>query len=95
VGGAFSPLRSRNFRLLFFGQTISGMGDKLLPVALSFGVLELTGSVVDLGLVIAAAEGPNVVLMLVAGVWADRLPRQRIMLVRPAAAGKQPAAPDA
>ncbi|MDX6522255.1 MAG: hypothetical protein QOG02_829 [Gaiellales bacterium] len=80
MGGAFSPLRSRNFRLLFFGQTISGMGDKLLPVALSFGVLELTGSVVDLGLVIAAAEGPNVVLMLVAGVWADRLPRQRIML---------------
>jgi MFS family permease len=80
VGGAFSPLRSRNFRLLFFGQTISGMGDKLLPVALSFGVLELTGSVVDLGLVIAAAEAPNAVLMLVAGVWADRLPRQRIML---------------
>jgi MFS family permease len=80
VGAAFSPLRSRNFRLLFFGQTISGVGDKLLPVALSFGVLELTGSFVDLGLVIAAAEAPNVVLMLVAGVWADRLPRQRIML---------------
>ena len=80
MGGAFSPLRSRNFRLLFFGQAISGMGDKLLPVALSFGVLELTGSVVDLGLVIAAAEAPNAVLMLVAGVWADRLPRQRIML---------------
>jgi hypothetical protein len=80
VGGALSPLRSRNFRLLFFGQAISGMGDRLLPVALSFGVLELTGSVVDLGLVIAAAEAPNAVLMLVAGVWADRLPRQRIML---------------
>jgi MFS family permease len=80
VGGAFSPLRSRNFRLLFFGQTISSVGDRLLPVALSFGVLELTGSFVDLGLVIAAAEAPNAVLMLVAGVWADRLPRQRIML---------------
>jgi MFS family permease len=80
VGGALSPLRSRNFRLLFFGQTISGVGDKLLPVALSFGVLELTGSFVNLGLVIAAAEAPNAVLMLVAGVWADRLPRQRIML---------------
>ncbi len=78
--GALSPLRSSRFRLLFFGQTISAAGDRLVPVALAFGVLELTGSVTDLGLVLAATELPNVLLVLLAGVWADRLPRQRVML---------------
>ncbi len=72
--GALSPLRSSRFRLLFFGQTVSAAGDRLVPVALAFGVLELTGSVTDLGLVLAATELPNVLLVLLAGVWADRLP---------------------
>jgi predicted MFS family arabinose efflux permease len=75
-----APLRQREFRLLFFGQTISAFGDKLVPVALAFGVLDLTGSVADLGFVIAAAELPNVALVLLAGVFGDRLPRQRLML---------------
>ncbi len=73
-------LRERPFRLLFAGRAISSLGDRLVPVALAFAVLDLTGSVTDLGLVIAAQAAPLVVLVLFGGVWADRLPRQLVML---------------
>lgn len=73
-------LRHTNFRRLFLGQAISSLGDRLVPVALAFAVLDLTGSVTDLGLVAAAQTVPLIVFVLLGGVWADRLPRQRVML---------------
>lgn len=73
-------LREGPFRLLFAGRAISSLGDRLVPVALAFAVLDLTGSVTDLGLVIAAQTTPLVLLVLFGGVWADRLPRQLVML---------------
>lgn len=74
------PLRARPFRLLFAGRAVSSFGDRLVPVALTFAVLHLTGSLSDLGLVLAAQTVPLVLFVLVGGVWADRLPRQRVML---------------
>ena len=50
-------------------------GDGITPVALTFAVLDLTGSGTDLGLVLAAQALPLAGLALVGGVWADRLPR--------------------
>ncbi len=73
-------LRHTNFRRLFLGQAISSLGDRLVPVALAFAVLDLTGSVTDLGLIAAAQTVPLIVFVLLGGVWADRLPRQRVML---------------
>jgi predicted MFS family arabinose efflux permease len=75
-----APLRNAQFRLLFAGRAISSIGDSLVPVALSFAVLDLTGSVTDLGIVFAAQTLPLVVFVLLGGVWADRLPRQYVML---------------
>ena len=75
------PLRHRQFRLLFAGQAISAVGDRLVPVVLAFAVLDLTGSVKDLGFVLAASTVPLVLFSLFGGVWADRLPRQRVMLL--------------
>ena len=49
-------------------------------MALAFAVLELTGSAGDLGLVFAAFAVPRVLFTLAGGVWADRLPRQRVMV---------------
>lgn len=72
-------LRHRNFRLLVAGRTLSTFGSALAPVALAFAVIELTGSPTDLGLVLAATILPQVVLVLAGGVWADRLPRNRVM----------------
>ena len=75
------PLKQRGFRLLFISRTIDQLGDKLAPVALAFGVLNLTGSASDLGLVLAARTVPLMIFVLVGGVWADRLRRNRVMLV--------------
>ena len=74
------PLRFRAFRLLFAAQSVSSFGDRLVPVALAFAVLELTGSVTDLGLVLACQTVPLIVFVLFGGVWADRVGRRRLML---------------
>jgi len=73
-------LRERQFRLLWLGQATSSLGNGLVPVALAFAVLDLTGSATDLGLVLMAQTLPLVAFLLVGGVWADRLPRQLVMV---------------
>ena len=73
------PLRDRQFRRYFVGQATSYIGDGLLPVAISFAVLDLTGSARDLGFVLAVRMVPVVLFLLVGGVWADWLPRQLVM----------------
>ena len=74
------PLTGTAFRLLFAGQAVSALGDRLVPVALAFAVLDLTHSPTDLGIVFAAQTAPLLVFVLIGGVWADRLPRQRVMM---------------
>jgi MFS family permease len=74
------PLRERNFRLLFLGRTISFFGTNLVPIALAFAVLDLTGSASDLGIVFAARTLAQIATLLVGGVVADRLPRQLVMI---------------
>jgi len=73
-------LHERDFRLLFFGHTISLLGDGMAPIALAFAVLDLTGSAADLGYVLAAKTVPLVGFLLVGGVFADRLPRRAVMI---------------
>lgn len=73
-------LRERPFRLLFVGQAVSLVGDALVPVALAFAVLDLTGSASDLGFVLAAQLVPFVVFLLAGGVVADRISRRKLML---------------
>jgi predicted MFS family arabinose efflux permease len=70
----------RAFRLLYAAQSISSLGDRLVPVALAFAVLNLTGSVTSLGVVLAAQTVPLVAFVLVGGVWADRFSRRRVMV---------------
>ena len=82
VAAALPVLHNPPLRRLLAGQWVSFAGDALFPVALAFAVLEdLHGTAGELGLVLAAQALPLAVLILAAGVWADRLPRQRIMLV--------------
>src|SRR5918999_769913 len=75
-----APLREREFRLLFAGRTTSLVGTAIAPVALAFAVIDLTGSKTDLGLILAAREVPLIVFLLVGGIWADRLPRNVVMV---------------
>ena len=80
VDSRLGPLAEPQFRLLYAGQAVSLLGDALVPVALAFAVLDLTGSATDLGLVLAAQILPLALFLLAGGVWADRLPRQLVML---------------
>jgi MFS family permease len=73
-------LSEREFRLLFTGQSLSLVGDGMVSVALPFAVLDLTGSVTDLGFVFAAFTVPLVAFLLVGGVLADRFQPRRVML---------------
>jgi MFS family permease len=80
IRGRFGALQEPQFRLLWFGRTASSIGDALIPVALAFAVIDETGSATDLGLVMASYTLARVGLILVGGVWADRLPRRLVML---------------
>jgi len=80
MSDTLAPLRERDFRLLFLARTTSFLGSAMAPVALAFAVLELTGSKTALGLVLACRFVPQVVFLLVGGIWADRLPRQLVMV---------------
>ncbi|MBD0349349.1 MAG: MFS transporter [Thermoleophilia bacterium] len=81
IASRLGPLAEREFRLLFLGRTTSLLGSAFAPVALAFAVLDdLDGSASALGLVLAAIWVPQVVLILVGGVWADRLPRNFVMV---------------
>jgi MFS family permease len=82
AGEFFGALRERQFRLLWLGQATSTLGDGLVPVALAFAVIQsLDRGPTALGIVLAAQSLPLVVFVLAGGVWADRLPRQMVMLV--------------
>ena len=76
----FGALEERSFRLVWLARTISSVGDAVGGIAFVFAVLEIGGSASDLGLVLGAGTLTRVVLLLVAGVWSDRLPRHLVMV---------------
>jgi MFS family permease len=76
-----AALREAEYRKLFVGQATSVVGVMFTYVALPFAVLEIGGTATDIGIVEAANLVPLAVFLLIGGVWADRLPRQKVMLV--------------
>jgi MFS family permease len=75
------PLASRNFKLLVGCDVTSMLGTAMASVAVPFAVLHSGGSASDVGFVAAAGLVPTIVFLLFGGVMADRLPRQRVMVV--------------
>ncbi|MFB7663205.1 MFS transporter [Kitasatospora sp. NPDC056138] len=73
------PLRQPGFRRLAGGRMANYFANAMAPIVLSFAVIDLTGSVVDLGIVVGARSVANVVLLLLGGVVADRLPRKLVL----------------
>ncbi|NUR76704.1 MAG: MFS transporter [Thermoleophilia bacterium] len=78
--GTFAAFRSRDFRLLWGGQTISFVGDAAFIVALGWRVTDLTGKASSLGFVLAAESVAMLATLLWGGVLADRYPRKRLMI---------------
>ncbi len=65
---------------LFVAYLVTYTGTAMAPIAIAFGVLELTGSTSDAAIVIAAPTITSIVVLLVGGVLADRTSRQRIII---------------
>jgi MFS family permease len=84
-GSAFSntvrAFAHRNYRLFFGGQLISLIGTFLTQVATVWMVYKLTGSALLLGLVTFAGQIPLFILSPFAGVWADRVNRQKMLVM--------------
>src|SRR5437588_7121341 len=83
---AFSSLRHRNYRLYWFGEMISLMGTYMQTIGQAWLVLELTHSAWQLGLVGALQSLPVLLFSIFGGVFADRWPKRRVLLVTQAAA---------
>src|ERR1700680_3699249 len=74
------PLRHRDFRLLWMGQSVSNFGNSLYGVALPFQILALGGSPVQLGTGFAIFSAAQLLVVLVGGAIVDRLPRRSVIL---------------
>lgn len=76
-----ATLRQRNFALFWFGGTISMIGDWMLFIGLPIYVYGLTGSTLATGITFIIEILPHVVLSSIAGVFADRWDRKRVLVV--------------
>ena len=73
-------LKNPNVNRMFVAYLISYTGTAMAPIAMAFGVLELTGSTADAGIVVAAPTAASIIVLLLGGVIADRTSRQRVMV---------------
>lgn len=77
----------RDYRLLWFGQTIALLGDQFHLIAMPWLVLQLTRDPLQLGFVLAVAGVTRTVSMLYGGALADRRSPRDIMIWTNAARG--------
>lgn len=77
---AGAPLAIRPYRLHITARMLSWTGSAVSPIGLAFEVLKIGGGATALGLVLAASVAPQILLLLVGGVVADRLSRSLVMV---------------
>src|ERR1700722_5040038 len=73
-------LRHRNYRLFFAGQLVSLIGTFLTQIATAWLVYSMTHRALLLGVVGFAGQIPMFVLTPFAGVWVDRINRQKLLI---------------
>lgn len=77
---AWRALRHRNFRLFYFGQSVSVIGTWLTQVARMWLVYQLTHSALLLGVVSFAGQFVSFLVGPFAGVWVERLDRRKLLM---------------
>ncbi|HLO90830.1 MAG TPA: MFS transporter [Lentimicrobium sp.] len=77
----FKSLKHRNFKLFFFGQIISLPGNWIQSIAMGWLVFRLTDSAFLLGIVGFASQIPAFFITPLAGVFADKLERRKVLLI--------------
>ncbi|MFJ2635400.1 MFS transporter [Streptomyces sp. NPDC087422] len=73
-------LWSANFRFYFTARSVAMLGDTMLPVALSAGLIQYGYSAGDIGLVMAASTACFAGFVIFGGVFADRFNARRLMI---------------
>jgi MFS family permease len=77
---AMRALAHRNFRLYFFGQSVSILGSWIQQVALSWLVYRLTGSAALLGVTAFCALIPQLLVGPLAGAWIDKQDKKKCLI---------------
>ncbi|WP_426486701.1 MFS transporter [Flavobacterium sp. 2] len=77
----FKALKSRNFKLFFYGQSVSIVGTWLQKTAVSWMVYSITGSVFLLGLATFLSMIPSLFLAPLAGSVIGRYDRHKAMIL--------------
>jgi MFS family permease len=78
---ALAPLRTADYRRLWVGQVVSVIGDKINQIAMAMMVFAITGSMLQMGIMLGVTVLPTALFGLPAGVYVDRWDRRRTMLV--------------
>lgn len=81
IARTFSSFSNYNYRLYFSGQLLSSIGTWISRIAQAWLVLKLTNSAFDLGLVGTFQFLPMTVFALFGGVFADRFPKRRVLVM--------------
>jgi len=78
--GLFSPLRGANYRWLWIGQFVSVLGDKINQIAMAMMVYTVTGSMLQMGIMLGITLLPAALFGVFAGVYVDRWNRRTTMI---------------
>jgi MFS family permease len=76
-----SPLRERDFALLWTGMTVSLLGDGIYFVAIAWQTYSLSNAPTALSVVGVTWTLPTVLFLLVGGAVSDRFERRRVLLI--------------
>jgi MFS family permease len=76
----FRAFRYRNYRLFFYGQSVSQIGTWMQRTGVSWVVYTMTHSPLMLGLTVFASQFPSFLFSLPGGVISDRYNRYKLLL---------------
>lgn len=78
---SFVAFRSRNYRLYFFGQSLSLMGTWMQRTAIFWLIFEMTHSPFMLGATVFAGQFPSFLFSVIGGVVSDRYNRYKVLML--------------
>lgn len=84
---SFAPLRVALYRRLWLTSVVFGVGHTLQVVAGNWLMLELTGSPLWVGLMVASPHLPLLLLAIPSGAMADTIDRRRVLMISAALMG--------
>ena len=80
-GPLLSVLQNAEFRLIWYVGSVGEFGRRMELLVLSWMILQLTDSYLQLGLVLAFNNLPRPMISMFTGYIADRFPRGKVLLV--------------